>query len=349
MVSIKEVARRSGVSVATVSKALNGKSDIGEETKRRIRKIADEMGYLPNATARALRSKRSYSIGVLFGRDDGEGLTDEFFPKVLNSFKKAVEKRGYEIIFLNKEIGNHTMTYLEHCRYRGVDGVVLAYVQYEEPEIIELIESDFHVVTVDRVFEKKPSVCYDYAQGIKELLTYIYSKGHKKIAYIHGQSSDIRIKCHEIVITKERVDSFYHTMAELGLRVPEEYIKEGEYLNCCKAGQLTAELMELPDPPTCILYPNDFSALGGMREIYKRKLVIPDDISIAGYDGIPLSKALTPELTTLEQDLDKMGEAIAKSIVSLIENPTKTEPERVVIQGRVLQGESVGSPKIWEK
>lgn len=343
MVSIKEVARRCGVSVATVSKALNGKSDIGEETKRRIRKIADEMGYLPNATARALRSKRSYSIGVLFGSEEDAGLTDEFFPKVMNSLKKAVEKMGYEITFINKEIGNHTMTYLEHCRYRGVDGVVLAYVQYGEPEIKELIESDFPIVTVDSVFKEKTSVCYDYAQGIKDLITYIHSKGHRKIAYIHGQGADI------IGITKERVDSFCNTMADLELRVPEEYVKAGEYLNYRMAGQLTAELMDLPDPPTCILYPNDFSALGGMREIYKRKLVIPDDISIAGYDGIPVAKALTPELTTLEQDLDKMGDAIAENIVSLIEHPTKTEPKRVIIQGRVLQGESVGSPKVIEK
>lgn len=342
MVSIKEVARRSGVSVATVSKALNGKSDIGEETKRRIRKIADEMSYLPNATARALRSKRSYSIGVLFGSEEGAGLTDEFFPKVLNSLKKAVEKRGYEIIFLNKEIGNHTMTYLEHCRHRGVDGVVLAYVKYWEPEIMELLESDFPVVTVDYVFDKKTSVCYDYAQGMRDLVTFIYAKGHRKIAYIHGQGADVT------GITKERVESFYNTMAELGLNVPEEYVKEGEYLDFRKAGQLTAELMELPDPPTCILYPNDFSAIGGMGEIYKRKLVIPDDISIAGYDGIPVSKALTPELTTLEQDLDKMGDAIAENIVSLIENPEKAEPKRILIQGRVLQGESVGSPKVWK-
>lgn len=336
MVSIKEVAWRSGVSVATVSKALNGKSDIGDETKRRIRKIADEMGYLPNATARALRTKRSYSIGVLFGDEEGSGLTDEFFPKVLNSLRKAVEKRGYEIIFINKEIGNHNTTYLEHCRYRGVDGVVLAYVKYDEPEIMELIESDFPIVTVDHVFEKKSSVCYDYTQGIKDLVTYIYEKGHRKIAYIHGEG--VRY----VGTTKERVDSFRQTMTGLGLRVPEEYIKKGRYLDFRKAGQLTAELLDLPVPPTCILYPNDFSALGGIGEINKRKLAIPDDISIAGYDGIPLAKALTPELTTLEQDLDKMGDAIAQNIVELIENPAKAEPKRVIIKGRVSCGKSVG-------
>lgn len=344
MSSIKEVARRSGVSVATVSKALNDKSDIGEETKNRIRQIADEIGYLPNASARTLRTKRSYSIGVLFGAEEGDGLTDEFFPKVLNSLKKAVEKRGYEIIFINKEIGNnHAMTYLEHCRYRSVDGVVIAYVKYEDPEIMELIESDLPVVTVDRFFEDRVSVCYDYAQGMRDLVTYIYEKGHRKIAYIHGEGSQF------IGITKERINSFLQTMAELGLQVPEEYIREGEYLNFRKAGQLTSELLELPNPPTCIIYPNDFSALGGMGAIYGRKLMIPDDISVAGYDGIPVSKAVTPELTTLEQDVDKMGEAIAENVVSLIENPRKAVPKRVMIQGRISCGNSVRNLPISDR
>lgn len=336
MVSIKEVAQRGGVSVATVSKALNDKSDIGEETKKKIREIADEMGYLPNATARALRSKRSYSIGVLFGDEEGTALTDEFFPKVLNAFKLAVEKRGYEIIFINKEIGNHTMAYLEHCRYRGVDGVVLAYAPFWDPEVIELIKSDLPVVTVDRIFKEKTSVCFDYTQGMRDLVTYIYEKGHRRIAYIHGEWL-------EESITSQRLDSFYQTMADLGLQVPDVYVKKGKYLDFRLAGKLTAELLDLPDPPTCILYPNDFSALGGIGMIYKRKLIIPDDISVAGYDGIPLAEATTPELTTLKQDSEGMGEAIAERIVALIENPGKEPVKRVVIKGRVSCGSSVKS------
>lgn len=334
MISIKEVAQRCGVSTATVSKAMNDKSDIGEETKRKIRQIADEMGYLPNASARALRSKKSYSIGVLFGNEEGTALTDEFFPKVLNAFKIAVEKRGYEIIFLNKKIGSHTMTYLEHCRYRGVDGVVMAYVPYWDPEVMELVKSDLPVVTVDRVLEGKTSVCFDYKQGMRDLVTYIYERGHRKIAYIHGEWM-------KDSITSERLDSFYQTMAGFGLRVPETYVREGKYLDFRKAGQLTAELLDLPDPPTCIIYPNDFSSLGGIGTIYERKLVIPGDISVAGYDGIPLAEAMTPELTTLKQDSEGMGEVIAERIVALIEN-SKNEPVmRIMVKGKVSCGSSV--------
>lgn len=332
MVSIKELARCCGVSVATVSKALNDKGDIAEETKKRIREIANEMGYVPNASARALRSKKSHSIGVLFGRGEGEALTDEFFPRILNALKASIEKRGYEILFINKAISNNTLTYLEHCRYRGVDGVVLAYTYYREPEVMELIRSDLPVVTVDRAFAEKPSVCFDYEKGMRDLVNFVYEKGHRRIAYIHGENS---------LITAKRLESFYQTMKNLGLSVPDAYVKESRYLDCRKAGQLTGELLDMPNPPTCILYPNDFSAFGGIREIYGRKLTIPDDISIAGYDGIPLAREVTPELTTLKQDSDRMGEAVVEQLMSQIEHPAGEPVRSVLVGGKVVCGGSV--------
>ena len=111
--------------------------------------------------------------------------------------------------------------------------------------------------------------------------------------------------------------------------------------NSQEAAELTEELLELPDPPTCILYPNDFSALGGLGKIYERKLSVPEDISIAGYDGIPLSKALMPPLTTLEQPSAEMGEAMAKQLISLIEEPESTGIIQRRIKGKVYQGGSV--------
>jgi len=332
MVSIKEIAKYCGVSTATVSKAMNDKNDIGEETKKRIREAAEILGYFPSATARALRTKKSYSIGVLFAGKGGKALTDEFFSHVVNAFKVAAEKRGYEILFLNKEVGDQGMTYLEHCRYRGVDGVLVAYVQYQDPEVIELLQSDIPIVVLDHIFDGKTSVCFDYDQGIKDLITYIYEMGHCKIAYIHGE---------DCTITRKRVEGFYKTMAELGLSVPDEYVKEGEYLNYHKAAKLTKELLELPDPPTCIIYPNDFSALGGIGSIYERKLSIPQDISVAGYDGIPLAKAFSPELTTLEQDSVRMGEMLANKLIDQIECAGSVPVERLMVQGKVLPGKSV--------
>ena len=114
MVSLKDVAKRCGVSTATVSKALNGHSDIGEKTRIRIKEAAQEMGYFPNAAARALKTNRSYNLGVLFKEEAGRGLTHEYFSGILNGFKEKAEELGYDITFINNEHVNHKMSYLEH-------------------------------------------------------------------------------------------------------------------------------------------------------------------------------------------------------------------------------------------
>ena len=119
MVSMKEIAKQCNVSVATVSKALNGYSDIGEETKNYILRTASEMGYLPNSSARALKTKRTFNLGVLFVDEARSGLTHDYFNRVLESFKSTAEAKGYDITFTSGNVSGKRMTYLEHCRYRG--------------------------------------------------------------------------------------------------------------------------------------------------------------------------------------------------------------------------------------
>ena len=125
MVSLKTIAQRCGVSTATVSKALNGHKDISKETKDRVKKVADELGYFPNAAARALKTNRSYNIGVLFEEEAGSGLTHEYFSGVLNGLKVQAEKQGYDITFINTCYENRKMSYYEHCRYRNFEGVAI--------------------------------------------------------------------------------------------------------------------------------------------------------------------------------------------------------------------------------
>ena len=126
MVSMKEIAKKCNVSVASVSKALNGYSDISEETRKLILRTASEMGYLPNSSARTLKTKRSYNIGVMFVDEAASGLTHDYFNHVLESFKRTAESRGYDITFTSGNLSGQRLGYYEHCRYRGVDGVVIA-------------------------------------------------------------------------------------------------------------------------------------------------------------------------------------------------------------------------------
>lgn len=333
MVSLKDISKVCGVSVATVSKALNNHKDIGEDTKEHIRKVAKEMGYLPNLSARALKTNRTHGIGVLFVDEAMSGLTHDYFSSVLDSFKRTAEKSGYDITFINScKDREGRMSYLEHSKYRGFDGVVLACIDFNDPEVIELVQSDIPVVTIDYLFNNRIAVISDNVTGMKELLEYVHSKGHRKIAYIHGADS---------AVTTNRLSSFYRTAEKLGLEIPDEYIREAAYRNTVTTYQVTNELLDLPEPPTCILYPDDFAAFGGINAIRERGLRIPQDISVAGYDGIRAVRHLEPKLTTVQQDTEQIGCLAARELISLIERPKTTIVEQIIVPGRVVEGKSV--------
>ena len=142
-------------------------------------------------------------------------------------------------------------------------------------------------------------------------------------------------------MTRNRLVSFYRTLQELGLESPEEYIREIPYRDADRAARETAELLDLKEPPTCILYPDDYAALGGINEIRSRGLRIPEDISIAGYDGLLFARILEPKLTTLCQDTKKIGKTAADRLIDLVEKPKTTLIERYVIEGTLFKGASV--------
>ena len=333
MVSMKDISVACGVSVATVSKALNDHKDIGAKTKERIRQTAKEMGYFPNSAAQALKTNRTYNIGVLFVDEAMSGLTHDFFSHVLDSFKRTAEEHGYDITFINcSKKGKNRMSYLEHAKHRGFDGVVIACIDFGDPEVIELIHSDVPVVTIDHLFNNRIAVVSDNVNGMRQLFTFIYEKGHRKIAYIHGEDSSV---------TQNRVSSFYKTAKELGVEIPDEYVRQAAYRNTKEAYDRTAELLELPDPPTCILYPDDFASFGGINAIQERGLRIPDDISVAGYDGIRVARHIEPKLTTLKQDTERIGYEAAENLISLIEEPKSTLVQVIMIGGELLEGHTV--------
>ena len=332
MVSIKDVSLRCGVSVATVSKALNDHSDIAKATKENVKRIAKEMGYFPNSSARALKTNRTYNLGVLFVDEAQSGLTHEYFANVLDSFKVEAEKSGYDITFISKHTGHKNMSYYEHSKYRGVDGVVIACIDFSDPGVLELIHGELPVVTIDHVFDNRTAITSDNVKGMRDLIHYICSMGHRKIAYIHGADSSV---------TRNRVGSFYKTLGELGIDVSDDYVKNGIYHDPDTTSKLTRELLELKERPTCIIFPDDFSCVGGINAIKEQGLRIPEDISIVGYDGILLAQVLDPKLTTLLQDTKAMGRSAAEKLITLIENPKASIIERVVVEGKVLEGKSV--------
>lgn len=331
-VSLKEISLRCGVSTATVSKAINGARDVSDATRARVCAMAAEMGYLPNAAARSLKTNRTNNIGVLFRDEADSGLTHEYFAAVLESFKSEAEAKGFDITFINTN--NASMSYYDHCIYRNVDGVVIVCSDFTSQQVLELINSSLPLVSIDYIFNGKMAVLSDNAQGMTDLFHYVYQRGHRKIAYIHGAPSSV---------SEARLVSFYRAAEHAGLTIPDQYVRQGVFHDSAACSRITAELLDLPDPPTCILFPDDFSALGGLNEIRQRGLRIPQDISVAGYDGIHLARVLEPPLSTLHQDTCAMGRIAAQQLIELIEHPKTTPARTSVVKGELWAGGSVGA------
>ncbi|MCH5252423.1 MAG: LacI family DNA-binding transcriptional regulator [Lachnospiraceae bacterium] len=332
MVSMKDISQRCQVSVATVSKALNNRGDISRETRERICRVAKELGYLPNSSARALKTNRSYNLGVLFVDEADSGLTHSYFSHVLDSFRRGAEEEGYDITFISRHAGKNIFSYYEHSKYRGVDGVLVACVDFSTEELKELVNGDIPVITIDFVFDNRTCILSDNVYGMEELVTYIIRQGHEKIAYIHGADSSV---------TQSRLNSFFQTMKRFGIPVRKEYMQEGVYHAPDVSAKLTEKLLSLQDRPTCIIYPDDFSCIGGINVIERQGLSIPADISVVGYDGQRIAQVMEPKITTYKQNTQELGRIAAKKLIELIEKPESALIERIVVKGELVQGKSV--------
>ena len=332
MVTITDISKACGVSRATVSKALNGASDVSAETTRKIRETAAALGYLPNAAARSLKIGRSYNIGVLFSDATGGGISHEYFSRILESVKAEAEREGYDITFIAKDFGKQSMDYYEHAKYRSCDGVVIASADFMDPSVIRLAMSDIPTVTLDYSFDSRSSILSDNVRGMDTLVRFVHSKGHRRIAFIHGEMTSV---------TQKRLASFRKTCAELGIDVPPEYIRPAIYHDPRSSGLATRALLELEEIPTCIFFPDDLSYLGGMSELERHGMVIPKDMSVVGYDGIPLSQVLRPRLSTYRQGAEQMGTEAARILIEQIEAPDVWIPQQITVEGSLLEGDTV--------
>ncbi|MBQ3375848.1 MAG: LacI family DNA-binding transcriptional regulator [Erysipelotrichaceae bacterium] len=329
MISMKEIARSCGVSVATVSKALSDKADISKATRDKVRKVAEEMGYTLNASARALKTNRTYNIGVLFVDSMAAGLAHEYFSEILESFKKAAEENGYDITFINNRFAGMESTYLMHCKYRNFDGVVVISADFKDPQILELVDSDVPVVTVDYSYNNCSSVISDNTKGLRELVKYAFARGHRKIAFIHGEMTDV---------TKKRMMGFYSACKELGIPENDEWVLEGKYHDIDLSYLSTKKLLAMEDRPTCIIFPDDYSLIGTVSRLSEEKYSLLDNVSVMGYDGIKMAQFMG--LTTYQQDALSLGRIACKRLIDAIEDTTGI-CEHSVVAGRLIEGGTV--------
>ena len=332
LVTLKDIARECKVSFSTVSKALKGSPEISFETTEFIQKKAHEMGYHPNIAARSLRTNRTYDIGVIFEDKTGAGFQHQYFATIISGIQKVAFSKGYEMTFVSGD-STKNYDYYSHALARNYDGVAILSADFNSSGIQELVKSEIPTVTLDCFYDMDHSaVMSDYTAGIHELLEYVISMGHKKIAMIHGEQT---------WVTEQRMEAFKKVCADHGINVPPEYFAEGLYHDPVTSSAGTEVLLSLPEPPTCIFYPDDYAALGGIRELNSRGLVPGKDISLVGYDGIALTSMMIPPLTTYEQNGEVIGRTMAEALLSKIETPQAYTPKKEMVSGRLIKGGTV--------
>ena len=332
MVTLKDIARECKVSFSTVSKALKGSPEISIETTDFIKKKAQEMGYHPNIAARSLRTNRTYDIGVIFEDKTGAGFQHQYFATIISGIQKVAFQKGYEMTFVGGD-STKNYDYYSHALARNYDGLAILSCDFTSSGITGLVKSEIPTVSLDYFYDlDHAAVMSDYTAGINELLEYVISMGHKKIAMIHGEKT---------WVTDERIQAFNKVCKAHGIDVPAEYFAEGLYHDPVTSSAATEVFLSLSEPPTCIFYPDDYAALGGIRELTSRGLTPGKDISIVGYDGIALTSMMIPPLTTYEQNGETIGRVMAEALINKIENPENFEPKKEMITGRLIKGGTV--------
>lgn len=301
MVTIKDVAKLANVSVATVSRVLNNKGYISDQSKIKVKEAMEELNYRPNAVARTLYSKSSRMLGLIM-----PDITNPFFPELAKAVEDKAYEHGYTVVFCNTDGDiSKEERYLEVLAQNYIDGIILTTNQSELPVYDSIT---IPVVALDRhAKENIPTVVSENEEGAEIATNYLIQCGCKYIAHIRGPQS--------LITSESRVKGFLKATNKSNVK---SIVKESGF-NIQESVKVTTQMMK--DNPNIdgIFASSDVVAAGVIKAVNNLGLAIPNDIQIVGFDGIPMGKMLTPALTTVKQPIYNMGALAVELLLKKIE------------------------------
>ena len=334
MTTIYDIAKKSGYSITTVSKVINNYPDVSQKTRKKILQTIEELDYHPSSNARSLMTKKYWTIGVVYIEELNNGIQHPFFSAVIESFRKEMEDAGYDLLLISKKIEQRKTSYIERFKQRGVDGVIVVSPIRLTNDVQEIVNHDIPSVFIDLYHSKVSTVNSDNVDGSIQVVKYLHSLGHRKIAHIAGGD--------QTFAGKAREQGFIQGMKELGLEVRNDYIENGGLFDVSGGYEAMKKLLALKDLPTAVYAAGDMMAIGAMRAIQEAGLRVPVDISIVGFDDIELAQYVTPSLTTIKQDAQTIGQQAADLLLKQIDNKKKIPlgvmvPVSLVERGSVMK------------
>lgn len=307
MATMKDVAELAGVSTATVSRVLTGKTNVSPELRARVLKAVEELDYQPSRVARSLRVRTTQIIGLIIS-----DIRNPFFTSVVRGVEDVAYANGYTLILCNSdEDPAKERLYIDVMRAERVAGIIISPTSETNEYYKLLLESGISIVSMDRRMRglEVDTVVVNNVEGAYQAVSHLIKLGHKRIGLIGGPTM--------ITTGRERQEGYEKALKEHGLAVTPGLIKVGDFKQ--ESGyQRANEFLEVEDPPTALFVANNLMTLGALNAIHERGLKIPQDIAIVGFDDMPWAPSLEPPLTVIAQPTYELGRAAAEALLGRI-------------------------------
>jgi len=332
-ITLKDVAKAAKVSVSTASKAINNKTVVAESTRERVLNVAKKLGYRASFIPKSLRSRKSKAIGLIL-----PNIVNPFFCTLANAVEDIALKEGYVVILgSTKEDIRRESVYFDIFAERWIDGIILAGGTSEDEKYIQYIqEQEIPIVFIDREIEEHftNSIGIDNEMAMYEATKYLIKLGHKQIGFISGP---LRIK-----VFAKRLKGYKRALESSGLEFKENLVEESDE-TAFGGGIAARKLLKGNRDITAILASNDMMAIGSLKELDKAGLRVPEDISLMGFDNIPLTSVVTPSLTTVSQPSCEMGTEAMKLLLEIIQGKKKAK-SKIILGTEIVIRESTSPP-----
>jgi len=330
-VTIKQIASKLGVNPSTVSRALSGKSGVGDRLRERIVKEALEMGYFPDMTAMGLRKGHTKTIGVLI-----PDISNPFFAQAVRGMEKIFYPMGYQLILCStEENSEREAANLRMLVSQRVEGLLSAPVDSRGNGTIyrKIHAEGIPIVFFDRLVPdlKLSSVITDNEQGVQDLIEYLHKRGHRKLGIINLRGRSFT--------GKVRLKSAIETAEKLGMEIRQEWIKDG---NSTQSGayEATVQILSLESKPTAIIVNNNLMMLGTMKAVRDLKINVPKDVSLVAFDDSYWNQIFDPPISCVSQDPEQMGLIAATMLLDAIFHHAR-KPVQTVLKAHFIERASV--------
>jgi LacI family transcriptional regulator len=330
-VTIRDVAQRAGVSVATVSRVLNRSGVVREETRLRVEGAAAELRYTPNGAARSLITRRTSTFGVVL-----PDLYGEFFSEVIRGMDPLARQSGYHLLLSSSHDDHREIEFALGAMRGRVDGLVVMSPNASAAALAASLPADVPVVLLncDASGGPFPALNIDNFGGAREMVRHLATLGHRRIGMVRGGDANFD--------ARERLRAYRAALAEAGLEgadgrweAPGDFTEAGGW-------RAARELAARDERPTAIFCANDSMAVGAMSALRAARLRVPDDVAVAGFDDIPIARYLSPPLTSVHVDVHRLGARAVEMLLEALADPG-TPPVQELVPTRLVVRRSCGA------